>query len=181
MQHQQHKLNQIKTIPVSIDHRMAEIHAIKFGGPKLRNTHRAYTKKTRSAFSDITPKQNNRLVPRLFFSRSCFRQLLYFVFNDGFCQLDFPTIFSFPLSEQTGAKSLRTLKLIPDVAFGVNYRMQVVWNTIAILRNLGGKDANHTSGPPNFEFKVHTCAWVYTYHYHYLGNCGMRRPVVLFN
>ena len=54
--------------------------------------------------------------------------------------------------------------------------------TIAILEDLGkkGTKIEHLD-PQTFEFKVHTSAWVYTYHHDYLGNCGARDPVVLFN
>ena len=110
-------------------------------------------------------------------------QLLKFVFNDGFCQLDFSAIFSLPFSEQTGAKSLRTSKLIPDVAVHVNYLLQVVWNANDRESGRSGEktDENLTSRPPNFEFKVQTSAWVYRMPSRNLGNCGVRKRVVLFN
>ena len=73
--------------------------------------------------------------------------------------------------------------LVPDVAFHMNYWMQVVWNANDrdSGRSGGKRGENQTSGPPNFEFKVHISAWVYTYYHDYLGNCGTRKPVVLFN
>ena len=60
---------------------------------------------------------------------------------------------------------------------------QVVWNANDRDSGRSGekRDENRTSGPPNFEFKVHTSAWVYTYHHDYLGNGSVRKPVVLFN
>ena len=127
--------------------------------------------------------ENNALVLRHFFCKRSLSQLFYFVFNDSFYRLHFAAIFSLPFSGQTGAKSLRTSKLVPDVAFHVNYRMQVVWNANDRDSGRSGekRDENRTSGPPSFEFKVHTSAWVYTYNHNYLGNCGAREPVVLFN
>ena len=73
-------------------------------------------------------------------------QLLYFAFNGRFCQLDFSAIFSLPFSEQTGAKFLRTSKLVPDVAFHVDYLMQVVWNAIDCETRRSGdkRDENQT-------------------------------------
>ena len=65
-----------------------------------------------------------------------------------------------PISGQTGAKSLRTSKLVPHVAVHLNYGMQVVWiaNNYDSGRTGGKMGENRTSEPPNFGFKVHTAA-----------------------
>ena len=84
-------------------------------------------------------------------------------------------LFSLAFSEQTS-------KLVPVLAFHVNYLVQVVWNAndCDSGRSGGEKDENQTSDPHTL-WSIHASAWVCAYHYDYLGNCGTRNAVVLFN
>ena len=89
------------------------------------------------------------------FCKRSFPQLFYFVFNNSFYRFHFAAIFSLPISRQTGAKSLRASKLVPDVAFHVNYLMQVVWNANDRDSGRSGekRDENRTSGPQTLSSK----------------------------
>ena len=75
-------------------------------------------------------------------------------------------------SEQTGARSLRTSKFIPDVPFHVYYFVQVVWNANDHKSRRSGEE-NGTSRPPKFEFKVHIPRGFSARRLDYLGNCGV--------
>ena len=110
------------------------------------------------------------------FLQKSFQQLLYFVFNGSFRLVNFSAIFSLPFSEQTGARSLRTSKFIPDVPFHVYYFVQVVWNANDHKSRRSGEEnvENRTSRPPKLSSKFIFPRGFSARHLDYLGNCGVR-------
>ena len=99
---------------------------------------------------------------------------MYFVFNGSFRLVNFSAIFSLPFSEQTGARSLRTSKFIPDVPFHVYYFVQVVWNANDHKSRRSGEEIlDHQNLSSKFIFPRGFSAR----RLDYLGNCGVRTNV----